>query len=199
VWYLRRSGLLKPDQAVVFGRQGRGKPIIVEPAFSPRIEFNVSHDGGYVLLGINRGGQIGVDLMQLPIPEKAHEVEEALSEQLTLLERQNLSVPLHPSQKTRHLTTLWCVKECYTKAIGEGIGFGLERVSVDLAGDTEVQIRGGKVDGVGFDDMRWSVEGGWLADYRWVAIWQGGTEKVGVEVIEWDSFVEVFDSMHATS
>jgi phosphopantetheinyl transferase len=53
----------------------------VEPALEPRAEYNISHDGQYVLFGITSGKRIGVDIMA--IPSTPDEVEEALSDHVS--------------------------------------------------------------------------------------------------------------------
>jgi len=50
----------------------------VEPGYDPKVEYNISHDGEYVLFGTTRGRRIGVDIMA--IPPTPDEVEEALSD-----------------------------------------------------------------------------------------------------------------------
>jgi phosphopantetheinyl transferase len=45
------------------------------------VEYNISHDGQYVLFGTTRGKRIGVDIMA--IPPTPDEVEEALSDHVS--------------------------------------------------------------------------------------------------------------------
>jgi phosphopantetheinyl transferase len=53
----------------------------VEPGLYPKVEYNISHDGEYVLFGTTRGKRIGVDIMA--IPPTPDEVEEALSDHVS--------------------------------------------------------------------------------------------------------------------
>jgi phosphopantetheinyl transferase len=53
----------------------------VEPVLYPKVEYNISHDGEYVLFGTTRGKRIGVDIMA--IPPTPDEVEEALSDHVS--------------------------------------------------------------------------------------------------------------------
>ena len=56
-------------------------------------------------------------------------------------------------ERSKRITTLWTFKECYTKAIGEGVGFGLDRIDLTLGPNGEVE--GVCVDG---EDVRFN---GW--------------------------------------
>jgi len=53
----------------------------VEPELEPTAQYNISHDGDYVLFGTMRGKRIGVDIMA--IPPTPDEVEEALSDHVS--------------------------------------------------------------------------------------------------------------------
>ena len=191
----------------------------LDPELSPPLAFNDSHDGSYVLLGIARGQDtvIGVDLMQLPTDPLP--VQEGISEQVTPIsnlfpnsadelqllaaEKRALPSDLSMNDRARRVTTFWTVKEGYTKAIGEGIGFGLERIRVDL--DERGEVRMVCVDGRDVRDDGWRWECGWLGrdeGYGWVVFWKGDEEKeVGeedgvtnqVKDIAWTEFLCQFD------
>jgi 4'-phosphopantetheinyl transferase len=102
------------------------------------LDFNNSHEGPFVLLGVARGitAELGVDVM-LP-PEDPVELQDSLDLQLTPMEKHHLAIPLPPRERAARLTTLWTIKEGYTKAIGHGVGFGLERIEVELGHMGEV-------------------------------------------------------------
>ena len=53
----------------------------MEPGLEPPVQYNISHDGEYVLFGTTRGKSIGVDIMA--IPPTPDEVEEALSDHVS--------------------------------------------------------------------------------------------------------------------
>lgn len=101
--------------------------------------------------------------------------------------------------RARRITTLWTLKEGYTKAIGEGIGFGLERIKVDL--DEGGQARKVWVDGRDLRDEGWEWLCGPLGDggYGWAAYWQGDVleDGPGVELVmnevEWEEFLKHFE------
>ncbi|GMK55740.1 hypothetical protein CspeluHIS016_0207960 [Cutaneotrichosporon spelunceum] len=184
-WYLRRTGLVLPPTHPRFAAGARGKPFLAEPE-GLNFDFNTSHEGSYVLLAVGR--EVGVDVMDLPADPD--ELEASISYQLTSAERLALK-RTRGRVKAKLLSTLWTVKEGYTKAIGEGIGFGLDRIEVDLGDGSVAAVR---VDGrdVREDGWRWAVgslEGG---AYGYAVIWRGEESPVEVEMVGWDGFVRTF-------
>lgn len=91
------------------------------------------------------------------------------------------------------LTTLWTVKEGFTKATGEGISAGLDRIAVDLGDGT---VNGVSVDGrdVREDGWRWAVGSLDAGAYGYAVVWRGEvvSEDVSVEAISWERFVKAF-------
>ncbi|BEI85254.1 hypothetical protein CcaverHIS002_0506550 [Cutaneotrichosporon cavernicola] len=184
-WYLRRSGLVPPPTHPEFETGPKGKPFLAKPQI--QLDFNTSHEGAYVLLAVN-DRDVGVDVMDLP--SNPEELEDSISYQLTPHERLALAAT-RGRVKAKLLTTLWTIKEGYTKAIGEGIAFGLDRIEVD-PGDGSVA--GVRVDGrdVRKDGWRWAVgslEGG---AYGYAVIWRGEESAVEVETVGWDEFIRAF-------
>ena len=52
------------------------------PKLDPKIEYNTSHDGELVLLGISQT-DIGVDIMQIPNPEDIEDIQEGITDQVS--------------------------------------------------------------------------------------------------------------------
>ena len=109
-----------------------GKPRA--PDAGPGIDFSLSHDGGLVVLVLSTGGPVGVDTEQLRPrslpPELAARV-------------------LHPSELRRSgprpglrtLLTYWTRKESLTKATGEGVTAGFDRIEVSAPGEPPALLR----------------------------------------------------------
>lgn len=118
---------------------------------------------------------------------------------MTLKERRSIAVTTKPNEKALALTTMWCVKEAYVKAIGEGVGFGLERVEVildDLAG-----IQSVLVDGTDIRESGWRLESGYLdgGQYRWVCIYEpipsdSAPESLSPREISWEELTSSITS-----
>ena len=112
-------------------------------------------------------------------------------------------MPLSERERARRVTALWTLKEGYTKAVGEGIGFGLERVRVDLGlgedGEGLERERRVRVDGRDVEEDGWACASGWLGadgEYGWAAFWRGDGEassEIHVEEVAWEDFLRVFD------
>ena len=122
---------------------------------------------------------------------------------------------MSPYERSRRLTTFWTYKECFVKATGDGVGFGLERIALTLGPN-------GEVDGVCVDgsDVRWDgwkhtagfhrrVSGtggkeedgaeGWKEEYGWTVFWQGDESDWNrkLEIIDWDTFLMAFGDTDA--
>ncbi|ODO01482.1 hypothetical protein I350_06302 [Cryptococcus amylolentus CBS 6273] len=194
-WYLHTQGLLALGQLPVFGRKGKGKPTLSVPTLQPRLEFNNTHEGSYILFATLVSSSplacVGIDIMLHP--EDPFPTQEGISEQLTLLERQSLAIPLTPRERSQRLTKLWSVKESYTKAIGEGITFGLERIEVELEGPGEGKVKTVRVDGKDVGERGWEWRQNDLGeDYGYAVWWRGDdaedTGEAQMEHVSWEEF-----------
>jgi 4'-phosphopantetheinyl transferase len=111
---------------------------------------------------------------------------------MTVPERLALAVPLTPHELRWALTTLWTLKEGYTKAIGEGVGFGLERINVVFDGLNAVRV---EVDGRDIADDGWHFRLGRVGEgmESGYAVYWKGREWEGVEIVQWSQLISVFD------
>ncbi|KAL0247056.1 hypothetical protein I308_104090 [Cryptococcus tetragattii IND107] len=191
-WYLYTNGLLSPGELPTFGRKAKGKPTLSTPKLEPRLEFNNTHEGSYILLTALRSHSplacVGIDIMKHP--DDPFPTQEGISDQLTLLEKRSLAMPLSARDRSLRLTKLWSVKEAYTKAIGEGITFGLERIEVELSAGAG-KVERVKVDGKDVDERGWEWRVGDIGDdYGWAAWWRGDDveRELVIDHISWEDF-----------
>lgn len=85
------------------------------------------------------------------------------------------------------VTRLWTTKEAYVKAIGEGLGFSLDRIEVVME---DGAVRGISVDGRDVREDGWGWASGTQSDgYCWAACSSGAAGIGEVQHVEWDSFV----------
>lgn len=112
---------------------------------------------------------------------------------MTTAERLALAVPLEQMQLRWILTTLWTLKEGYTKAIGEGVGFGLERINVVFDGLEPARV---EVDGRDIEDDGWRWRIGRIGQgvQTGYAVYWKRTDFEGIEVVTWERLVSAFDA-----
>src|SRR5580765_8451440 len=111
-------------------RDDAGKPRLAGGA----LQFNLSHSGETLLIGLSRTQALGVDIERgargrpwLEIAHRYFTAEEAAA-----------LAALPADSRARGFIDLWSAKEAVLKAIGRGIAFGLDRVGfgLDAAGAT---------------------------------------------------------------
>jgi 4'-phosphopantetheinyl transferase len=97
------------------------------------LEFNLSHAGGTLLLGVSRRIALGVDLESTR--RKTRPAAELARRFFAPAEAKVLAALPQSLQQDTFLR-LWCAKEAALKAHGRGIGFGLDRFefTLDAAG-----------------------------------------------------------------
>lgn len=123
--------LQRDPPSLQFVYSAKGKPFLKDEA----VQFNISHSGDMVLLGMSRDRAIGVDVEQIrPLPDALKLARrffcEAEWEKIRGL----------PSNLTsRTFFTAWTRKEAFLKATGEGI-VGLKDVEVSLLPDEPARL-----------------------------------------------------------
>jgi phosphopantetheinyl transferase len=86
------------------------------------------------------------------------------------------------------------VKEAYVKAIGEGVGFGMDRIDVGL--DDEGKLKGVRVDQRPLSDSGWNVEVGYLdGEYIWACVSKGdqtsgSSEKIIPKMVDHQDIID---------
>ncbi|KAI9448299.1 hypothetical protein H4582DRAFT_79355 [Lactarius indigo] len=125
---------------IQFAKTDAGKPYFVTTGVSPPIGYNISHDNELVAIAFAPGEhgppafQIGIDVMRerLPRGERFTSFLRAVGDTLTQGEKRLLSgddVPENEAISRFYL--IWTIKEAYTKAIGLGLGFDLQRIEYE--------------------------------------------------------------------
>jgi len=112
-------------------RDAHGKPRLLEPSDPgswTTLEFNLSHSGGALLVGVSRGQGLGVDLES---PRRARPVLELARRYFDPAEAKALA-ELPDDRREKAFLQLWTCKEAVLKALGRGIAFGLDRVVFEL-------------------------------------------------------------------
>lgn len=119
-----------------FARTDKGRPYLATAVdeMLRNVDFNVSHQGDWVVLAAEKGKKVGVDVMKVEyaggkdIQDFFHTMRRQFTEQEWTQIRSFSEEYNQLASFYRH----WCLKEGLVKALGVGIGFELKRVSFDL-------------------------------------------------------------------
>jgi len=123
-WYLRI-----PPGEVRFGYGARGKPFLVGP--NEELEFNAADSADLALFAVARRRPVGVDVEFTRRPVDEEQIAARFFSPREVAALRSLPAP----ERRLAFFNCWTRKEAYLKAIGEGLGFGLDRFTVSLAPD----------------------------------------------------------------
>jgi len=132
-----RYGLSAKDQDI--GKNRFGKPHLIR---FPQIQYNMSYSANYVMIGVNEGDPIGVDIEVFRVIEDAAELMD-----LHFTEAERSAILQSASQGTcrsREFLKIWVRKEACVKASGRGLDIPLKNLECVFEGQmTSVQLDGG--------------------------------------------------------
>lgn len=126
---------------ICIGRTFGGKPFLKSPLpdSMPNFNFNVSHDGLWVVLASDPLCLVGADV-SAPQRVRGDAEDDSWIEELSnlLYENELATIREQTSVRERYAVfqQLWSAKEAVAKAVGQGLEFGLERIEVDLHRDS---------------------------------------------------------------
>jgi 4'-phosphopantetheinyl transferase len=123
-----------PPAALAIAAGAHGKPVLAGRA-GP--DFNVSHSGDWVMIGLARDAAIGVDVEQ----ERTLSDLDALAERFFAPGEVEVIRSLPQEQRTRAFFRCWTRKEAYLKAIGAGISGALDSFEVEFRPDLPAALR----------------------------------------------------------
>ncbi|KAI8377540.1 4'-phosphopantetheinyl transferase superfamily [Radiomyces spectabilis] len=129
--YFVSKYLAMPWHDIQFDRLPGGKPTLACPD-GQYLDFNISHDGDWVVLvsTMTRKLQVGVDCVSIKtLKDPVNTFVDCFQYQLTLSERQTIFNGQDEATQLRAFYQIWGCKESYTKAIGEGLAFDLQQIS----------------------------------------------------------------------
>ncbi|CAH2230459.1 jg27412 [Pararge aegeria aegeria] len=126
-------------QNISFGRDGRGKPYLIGTG-DITVNFNVSHQGDYVVLGGSEGKNIGIDLMKIEPPANKNipEFFRIMRRQFSDHEWKTIYSYFKESEQIACFYRMWCLKESYVKNIGLGITVALNEISFNVKSELKV-------------------------------------------------------------
>lgn len=160
--------LRQPPEAVRLGYASAGKPFLLD---FPELQFNLSHAGDLLLVGVSRGGRLGVDIERIP-PDSV--VDETSGLVLSAPER-DLMRRLTGQARRARFGAIWTRKEAYIKGDGRGMGLELDLIDVATSPD-RVLVREQGSD-------RWATCSTWTL--RSLEIDPGYSAAIAVEEADW--------------
>jgi 4'-phosphopantetheinyl transferase len=116
-------GIAAEHVTLVDGEHGR--PALAD-THDPSLGFNWSHSGHHALIAVGRWVTPGIDLEQLRARPRALEIARryfSVDETAALL-------ALPTTARDAAFLELWTAKEAVLKALGRGLAFGLDRLSI---------------------------------------------------------------------
>lgn len=116
-------GITAEQVALTEGEHGR--PALAA-GLDPSLGFNWSHSGGQALVAIARHLAPGIDLERLRPRARALEI----AERYFSVDEAAALAALPATERSAAFLELWTAKEAVLKALGRGIAFGLNRLSV---------------------------------------------------------------------
>ncbi len=146
-----------------------GRPALAL-AHDQSLGFNWSHSGSHALIAIGRHVAPGIDIERLRGRPRALAIAERF---FSAGEVAGLA-GLPPAERTLAFLELWTAKEAVLKALGRGIAFGLDRLSVAASAGrlTLQQLEGDDVDA--WQLQRLAVDPALVA----ALAWRGGPRRI---------------------
>ncbi|VDM78776.1 unnamed protein product [Strongylus vulgaris] len=116
-----RTSCSLPWYAIEIAKTERGKPYLTNA--EAQLNFNVSHQGDFVVLASSENEDIGVDVMRIDEcrGDTALEHIERMSKLFTAEELRMMRSGITEKEKWTAFYRIWCLKESVLKATGTGL------------------------------------------------------------------------------
>ncbi|PKI84715.1 hypothetical protein MVES_001251 [Malassezia vespertilionis] len=122
-----------------------GRPFAAAPPSIVDTDFNMSHDGDFVVLATYKGSDacIGVDVMEMKLPVFEPSVASFVETmRMCMTDREYAWVQeAADNDALQRLMRLWTYKEAYTKSLGLGLGCDFKRVEIPFWAQDWVVLR----------------------------------------------------------
>lgn len=112
---------LQIESLIDFKRTEEGKPYLNLKLDIPNLNFNISHDGNFVIFVSDIKATIGADIMEIILRQNSDTIEnffELMECCFTINEWKMINGGLDEYEKLKRFYTFWTLKESYIKAIG---------------------------------------------------------------------------------
>ncbi|KAJ6790747.1 L-aminoadipate-semialdehyde dehydrogenase-phosphopantetheinyl transferase-like [Iris pallida] len=161
-----------PFERIIINRTIEGKPYLqnTKSLAFPNFNFSASHHGDYVGIASEPVCLVGLDIISNSIPtqETALEFINNFSSYFTALEWKNITEAENSDEALAAFYRCWSLKEAFVKALGTGLGYGLQRLEFRHTNWTDISVF---IDGEESRDWRFSLFE--IDDRHWASIAQG--------------------------
>ncbi|MDJ0682158.1 MAG: 4'-phosphopantetheinyl transferase superfamily protein [Xenococcaceae cyanobacterium MO_167.B52] len=132
---LARYLQISPEE-INFTYNPQGKPQLASSFKNIDLQFNISHSEDLALYSFNYGQQIGIDLEYL----RENVDYENIAKRFFCDSELELITNCIPEQRQQRFYQLWTAKEAYLKAIGKGLGGGLQTSEIKLNQEDNIYL-----------------------------------------------------------
>ncbi|KAL8587657.1 hypothetical protein ACOMHN_045346 [Nucella lapillus] len=129
-----------PYADVKLARTDKGKPYVANPqdgeTGDESCNFNISHQGDFVVIAADERCEVGVDVMKVEWPRKTsvQEFLKMMDRHLTEQEWTNVRSREKDMEQLKVFYRYWCLKESVLKAMGTGIAYDLSTLDFNTGG-----------------------------------------------------------------
>lgn len=130
----------KLPQELLFLYDINGKPQLIQNPLSNNVQFNISHSGDYLLVGVsctNESASLGVDIELIKLRTNINGIS---SHFFHPNEQSKLEV-LPSALQRQYFFQLWCLKEARLKATGQGLSQSLASFEADVSLAEIINVR----------------------------------------------------------
>lgn len=128
--------LALPPQEIRFTYSDHGKPALLDAQNPSGLQFNLSHSGEMMLVGVTLGHAIGVDIEQVrPLDDMM-----GIAASFFSAHENEMLATVPEGQKELAFFNCWTRKEAYIKAQGQGLSIPLNSFDVTLVPGAEARL-----------------------------------------------------------
>jgi 4'-phosphopantetheinyl transferase len=153
--------LARPPGDIQFGKNSFGKPFLDQTNGGRMLEFNLSHAGGLVLVGVCESGRVGIDVEEIRPMDDLSSIAES---HYTPQECAFIFGQAQEDQ-LRAFLRCWTRKEAYVKALGKGLSIRLNSLETHIQPepDRPSHVGAGSTDGALWQLTDLDVPEGYIA------------------------------------
>lgn len=164
-----------PADNVLLATGAHGRPALAS-THGQSFDFNWSHSGDAALIAIARGIAPGVDLERVRSRPRALEIAQRYFSR----DESAALADIPATERDAAFLALWTAKEAVLKALGRGIAFGLDRLSISNSRTGALALLHLQGEDLhAWQLQRLALDEGWLG----ALAWRGGKRRIRLFVL----------------